>query len=47
LDPNGTVLVQGELWRSTAVDGPIERGERVEITAVDGFRLVVRRIPGG
>jgi len=47
LEPDGTVLVQGELWRSTAVDGPIERGERVEITAVDGFRLMVRRVSGG
>jgi membrane-bound serine protease (ClpP class) len=47
LDPDGTVLVQGELWRSTAVEGPIERGERVEVTAVDGFRLTVRRATEG
>jgi membrane-bound serine protease (ClpP class) len=46
LDPDGTVLVQGELWRSTAADGPIERGERVEVSAVDGFRLMVRKVPG-
>jgi membrane-bound serine protease (ClpP class) len=44
LDPEGTVLVQGELWRSTAVDGPIERGERVEVIAVDGFSLEVSRV---
>lgn len=45
LDPGGTVLVQGELWRSTAVDGPIERGERVEIVAVEGFDLHVAKAP--
>lgn len=46
LDPEGTVLVQGELWRSTALDGPIEQGEKVEITAMEGFRLLVRRVAG-
>jgi membrane-bound serine protease (ClpP class) len=44
LDPEGTVLVQGELWRSTAVDGPIERDERVTVVAVEGFDLRVARL---
>ncbi len=43
LDPQGTVFVKGELWDATAVGGPIERGEPVEIVAVEGFRLRVRR----
>jgi membrane-bound serine protease (ClpP class) len=43
LDPEGTVLVQGELWRSTAIDGPIERDERVNVVAVEGFTLRVTR----
>jgi membrane-bound serine protease (ClpP class) len=42
-DPEGTVLVKGELWRAVGVDGPIEPGEWVEIVAVDGFRLQVKR----
>ncbi len=43
LDPNGTVFVKGELWHATAVDGSISAGEAVEIVAVDGFRLRVKR----
>jgi membrane-bound serine protease (ClpP class) len=43
LEPQGTVFVKGELWEATAVDGPIEAGERVEILAVDGFHLQVKR----
>jgi membrane-bound serine protease (ClpP class) len=45
LDPKGTVLVQGELWRSTAIDGPIENGETVKVVGVDGFTLRVTRPP--
>jgi membrane-bound serine protease (ClpP class) len=41
LDPEGTVLVQGELWRSIAVDGPIECDERVKVVTVEGFTLQV------
>jgi membrane-bound serine protease (ClpP class) len=44
LDPDGTVLVQGELWQSIAVDGPIERDERVKVEAVEGFTLQVTRV---
>jgi membrane-bound serine protease (ClpP class) len=43
LDREGTVFVQGELWDAVAVDGPILRGEWVEIVAVEGFRLQVRK----
>ncbi len=43
LDPTGTVFVKGEWWDATAVDGPIEAGEEVEIVAVDGFHVRVRR----
>jgi membrane-bound serine protease (ClpP class) len=43
LDPDGTVLVKGELWDATAVDGSIQAGERVEILDVIGFHLHVRR----
>lgn len=43
LDPDGTVFVKGELWQATAVDGPLPAGERVEIVAVEGFCLRVKK----
>jgi len=43
LAPQGTVFVKGELWDATAEDGPIETGQEVEILAVDGFCLRVKR----
>ena len=41
LDPAGKVFVQGELWRAVAEGGPINIGEAVRITAVDGLTLKV------
>ena len=41
LDPAGDVLVQGELWRAVAEDGPIAIGETVRVTAIDGLTLKV------
>ena len=46
LDREGTVLVKGELWDAIAVDEPIALGECVEIMAVDGFVLHVRKASG-
>ena len=43
LDPEGSVFIQGELWHATAVDGPIDQGEQVEIVAMEGLRLTVKR----
>jgi membrane-bound serine protease (ClpP class) len=43
LDPVGTAHVDGELWTATAEDGPIEQGELIEVTAVEGVRLRVKR----
>jgi len=43
LDPEGHVLIQGELWHATAVDGPIAQGEQVEVVAMEGLRLTVKR----
>lgn len=40
--PSGMVLIQGELWRAEA-DEPIMEGEEVEVTAVKGFTLHVKR----
>jgi membrane-bound serine protease (ClpP class) len=45
LDPEGSVFIQGELWHATVVDGPIAQGEQVEIVAMEGLRLTVKRAP--
>jgi membrane-bound serine protease (ClpP class) len=44
LDPEGRVFVRGEYWKARAPE-VIERGARVEITAVEGLELRVRRAP--
>jgi membrane-bound serine protease (ClpP class) len=43
LDPEGQVLVDGELWRAVTPDGPVPAGESVEIVSVDGLTLTVTR----
>lgn len=44
LNPEGAVLIQGELWRARSEDGTsIAAEERVEVVAVDGHLLIVRR----
>lgn len=45
LEPRGIVHVAGEQWGAIASpdDAPIEVGERVEVTGVDGLNLLVRR----
>jgi membrane-bound serine protease (ClpP class) len=44
LGPEGTVFVRGEFWNARAAE-PIAEGERVEVTAVQGLELRVRRAP--
>ncbi|MGH0030020.1 MAG: NfeD family protein [Myxococcota bacterium] len=43
LAPDGKVFVRGEYWSASA-DEEIPTGESVEITAVEGLRLHVRRV---
>jgi membrane-bound serine protease (ClpP class) len=45
LDPEGKVFVRGEYWNARAggSDEPIEEGAAVEVTAVKGLALEVRR----
>jgi membrane-bound serine protease (ClpP class) len=46
LDPEGYVLVHGELWRARSTDGPIAAGEPVVVTGLeDGLVLEVRPSP--
>ena len=42
LAPVGPVLLRGEYWTAES-DEVVDAGERVEVTAVDGLRLRVRR----
>jgi membrane-bound serine protease (ClpP class) len=43
LDPKGTVLVDGELWRAVIDSGKVEIGEEVKITKVEGLSLIVTK----
>jgi len=45
IDPSGQVQVGSELWTAELAAGekPIKRGERVEVEAVEGLRLIVRK----
>ncbi|MEZ5314209.1 MAG: nodulation protein NfeD [Thermoanaerobaculia bacterium] len=45
LDPEGRVFLLGEWWNARAEE-PIESGAEVEVTAVDGMMLTVRRVQG-
>jgi membrane-bound serine protease (ClpP class) len=42
LAPAGTVVVHGEYWTADS-DDVVDAGERIEVTAVNGLRLRVRR----
>lgn len=43
LSPVGTVFIGGTWWTAEAVDGNIKVGEQVEVIAVEGLQLKVRR----
>jgi membrane-bound serine protease (ClpP class) len=43
MGPKGTVFLKGELWQAVADDGKVKEGEEVEVTGVDGFKLLVKR----
>jgi membrane-bound serine protease (ClpP class) len=41
----GLVAVKGELWQARSSDGkPLAAGEKIEVEAVEGLRLVVNRV---
>ncbi|MBI2887653.1 MAG: nodulation protein NfeD [Chloroflexi bacterium] len=44
LEPEGTVLVHGELWTARAENGPIQPGEQVLVVEVEGLQLHVTRV---
>jgi membrane-bound serine protease (ClpP class) len=41
LNPKGTVLVDGELWKAVLDSGKVDTGEEVTITKVEGLKLLV------
>ena len=45
LTPTGTVFDGGTWWTAEAVDGEIKAGEKIEVLAMEGLRLKVRRKP--
>jgi membrane-bound serine protease (ClpP class) len=47
LNPEGLVRVQGELWQARTQGPPIEAGEQIVVTAIDGIRLTVRAQSAG
>jgi len=49
LDPDGTVQVGGELWSARLAEGepPLPRGTVVEILAMEGIRLRVKKAEAG
>jgi membrane-bound serine protease (ClpP class) len=47
LEPAGTVLVEGELWRAELDRGKAQPGEEVTITAIKGLKLSVTKRKGG
>ncbi len=43
LDPEGLVFLEGARWQAEAEDGPIQEGERVTVTKIDGLKLTVKK----
>lgn len=43
LDPSGMVRVNGELWEAEAISGRIEKGEKVYVKSMNGFKVMVDR----
>ena len=43
LTPKGMVRVKGEYWKAKSVGEDVEVGEKVEVLALEGLTLMVRR----
>jgi membrane-bound serine protease (ClpP class) len=44
LDPMGSVLVHGEIWRARSVGRPISQGEKVRVVAMEGLSVTVEPV---
>ena len=47
LEPEGQVMVQGELWRAVAGDAPVKEGDRIRVVGVNGLTLTVEKVGEG
>lgn len=46
LDPEGKILLEGEIWNAVSRSGEtIRAGERVRVTSFKGLTLIVERVP--
>lgn len=43
LNPEGTVMLEGEIWKATLDEGKAKPGEEVVITCVEGLKLYVAK----
>lgn len=44
LMPDGKVMLRGAYWNATGSE-PISKGEKVEVTALEGLRVTVKKLP--
>jgi membrane-bound serine protease (ClpP class) len=44
LNPAGMVMVHGELWQAESLSGEINKGEKIRIKDMKGFKLFVERV---
>ena len=44
LKPDGEVRVQGEIWRAQSISGDVEKGEQVNIKALNGLIVTVEKV---
>lgn len=42
LQPDGTILVHGEIWRATSMEGTISKGARVRVETMENMHLKVK-----
>ena len=46
LDPEGYIMLDGQLWKARAEGGSVEKGERVIVTGLEGLLLFVKKTDG-
>ena len=44
LNPYGQVKIRGEIWNAKSLEGVVNKGEKVEISDVDGLEVLVRPV---
>jgi membrane-bound serine protease (ClpP class) len=44
LEPEGMVMLAGELWKARAEEGTIDSGQTVEVVGLEGFTVIVRAV---